>query len=546
MLLDLGAVWCHWCHVMEEDTYSDPKVLELLRARYLTVRVDQDSRPDLSNRYEDYGWPATIVFAADGSEIVKRRGFIPPGEMASMLQAIIDDPSPGPSVTPEKPVTASREASLAAALREELQKNFLEGYDEKEGSWGTVQKFLDWDNVERCLTLARGGDERALRMATQTLEAQRALIDPIWGGVYQYSTDGDWKHPHFEKIIQMQAENLRVYALAYAQLGREADLASARLIQRYLRDFLTSPEGAFYTSQDADLVPGEHAGEYFALDDKARRKQGIPRIDKNIYARENGWAINALVELSAATVDAAALKDAVRAAEWICAQRALPGGGFRHGESGPGYLGDTLGMGRAFLRLYAVTAERKWLDRASAACAYIAANFKAEAGFPSAQVDPMAIVKARPQFEENALLARFANLLSRYTGNAAQRGVAEHALKYLAAPEVAATRRSAVGGVLSADAELAVAPLHIVVVGAKTDPAARALFAVASRYPVVYRQLEWLDRGEKDAPKIDVQFPELKEAAAYVCSATACSPPISDARQFSERVDKFTKRKKEP
>src|SRR5271163_2556049 len=69
VLLDLGTTWCHWCHVMEEVTYRDAAVTGLVRQRYLAVRVDADSRPDLSNRYEDYGWPATIVFNSDGSEI---------------------------------------------------------------------------------------------------------------------------------------------------------------------------------------------------------------------------------------------------------------------------------------------------------------------------------------------------------------------------------------------------------------------------------------------------------------------------------------------
>lgn len=94
VLLDLGAVWCHWCHVMDEITYQDPKVIALINARYFAVRVDQDARPDLSLRYENYGWPATVVFNTDGSEIAKRQGYIPPKPMGSFLQAIIDDPSP--------------------------------------------------------------------------------------------------------------------------------------------------------------------------------------------------------------------------------------------------------------------------------------------------------------------------------------------------------------------------------------------------------------------------------------------------------------------
>ncbi|MGH8677774.1 MAG: DUF255 domain-containing protein, partial [Burkholderiales bacterium] len=72
VLLDLEAVWCHWCHVMERETYHDPAVMGLLDQHYIAVKVDQDARPDLSRRYENYGWPATIVFGPDGREIVKR------------------------------------------------------------------------------------------------------------------------------------------------------------------------------------------------------------------------------------------------------------------------------------------------------------------------------------------------------------------------------------------------------------------------------------------------------------------------------------------
>jgi uncharacterized protein YyaL (SSP411 family) len=96
VLLDLHAVWCHWCHVMDEKTYTDPSVRALIGQRYVAVSVDADSDPALASRYGDWGWPATIVLAPDGTEIVKRRGFIAPQQMASLLQAIIDDPTPGP------------------------------------------------------------------------------------------------------------------------------------------------------------------------------------------------------------------------------------------------------------------------------------------------------------------------------------------------------------------------------------------------------------------------------------------------------------------
>ena len=96
ILLDLHAVWCHWCHVMDEQTYADREVTALIAEHYIAVSVDADSDPGLASRYGDWGWPATIVLAADGTEIVKRRGFIAPAQMASLLRAIVDDPSPGP------------------------------------------------------------------------------------------------------------------------------------------------------------------------------------------------------------------------------------------------------------------------------------------------------------------------------------------------------------------------------------------------------------------------------------------------------------------
>jgi uncharacterized protein YyaL (SSP411 family) len=193
VLLDLGTVWCHWCHVMDEVTYKDPKVIELIRSRYLAVRLDADSRPDLSSLYEEYGWPATIVFGPDKGEIVKRRGYIPPKPMVAMLQAIIDDPTPGPSVLPEAELAPSNEAALSAAMRQTLRDTLTEAYDPKNLGWGTIQKWLDWDTLEYSMAEALRGEKTFERMARETLGAQLDLMDPVWGGVYQYSTDGDWR-----------------------------------------------------------------------------------------------------------------------------------------------------------------------------------------------------------------------------------------------------------------------------------------------------------------------------------------------------------------
>ena len=526
VLLDLGTVWCHWCHVMEEVTYRDPMVIGLVGKRYLAVRVDADARPDLSNRYEDYGWPATIVFNSDGSEIVKRRGYLPPAQMASMLQAIIDDPSPGPSVVPEAPSVPGGEITLGSERRNGLRQVLIDSYDNTNQGWGTTQKFLDWDTIEYCMTETERGDQTFERMGRETLAAQLKLLDPAWGGVYQYSTDGDWQHPHFEKIMQMQAEDLRIYAAAYALWHDDTYLQAAKRIRGYLKNFLTSPEGAFYTSQDADLIDGHHGGAYFQLGDSDRRKQGIPRIDTHVYARENGWAINALTVLYAVSGNRECLEDAVRAADWVCAHRALSNGGFQHDAADPAgpYLGDTLSMGRAFLALYGCTGDRAWLQKAVRTLEFISENFGTDVGYvTSARIGAL---KSRPQLDENIGVARLANLLWHYTGNAEYKRVSEQAMRFVVSPGTTDHRGYLVAGVLLADHEISAAPLHITVVGRKNDPKAQELFSAAIRQPRMYKRIEWLDEREGALPNPDVGYPTLKNAAAFLCTDKACSAPV--------------------
>src|SRR5579862_575170 len=193
VLLDLHAVWCHWCHVMDEKTYGDRSVIALIDQRYLPVTIDADSDPALASRYGDWGWPATIVLAADGTEIVKRRGFIPPEQMASLLQAIIEDPTPGPSV-PKAPAPAAPAGSAAlAAQRAAFRKTYEDAYDTKYGGWGSGQKFIDAPTMEYTLALVTDQrDATAERRARQTLDANLRILDPVWGGVFQYSESVDW------------------------------------------------------------------------------------------------------------------------------------------------------------------------------------------------------------------------------------------------------------------------------------------------------------------------------------------------------------------
>ena len=381
VILDLEAVWCHWCHVMEKTTYADPQVQSLLASKYIPVRVDQDANPDLSSRYGDWGWPATIVFGPDGSEIAKIRGYIEPERMQALLKAIIDDPTPGPSVAEAFEVKPASSAFLTKAQREELSKNYDKSYEEKLGGWGEVQKYIDADSMDLAITRAEAGDAAAMKRARQTLDAALALIDPVWGGVFQYSEGGSWQKPHFEKIMSFQAQYLRQYSQAYSLWKEPRYLGAARDIERYLVAFLQGDDGAFYVSQDADLDHDTDGHKYYALADAERRKLGMPRIDKNRYARENGWAISGLAAYYNISKDAKALQSAERAAKWVLANRSRPDGGFDHSQKDRGgpFIGDTLAMGQAFLDLYAATGDRDWLTSAAKAGDFVA-TFRDEAG----------------------------------------------------------------------------------------------------------------------------------------------------------------------
>ncbi|HET6602646.1 MAG TPA: DUF255 domain-containing protein [Xanthomonadaceae bacterium] len=536
VLLYLEAVWCHWCHVMDAQTYADPAVVELVMGHFVPLRIDQDARPDLATRYRRWGWPATIVLAPDGSEIVKRQGYIEPGPMRRLLQAIIADPSPESAAAVDLSEAPARD-SLVPTLRRALVDAHRAAFDPVLGGLRQGQKFLDRDSVEYALVRAAAGDSDEGARATLTLDAARALLDPVWGGVYQYSTHGDWQHPHYEKLTVRQAEYLRVYVLGAAALAQPRQLEVAAAIGGYLERFMRAHEGGYYTSQDADLVPGRHSADFFALDEVGRRARGMPRIDTHRYARETGMVAEALATMAEYTGDADALAAAVAAAGWVLRERALPGGGFRHDltdAAGP-YLADTLAMGRACLALYRATSARHWLGCASSAVTFIDARMRAPAAGYFSAVAGAAPIPPAIDVDENISLARFANLLAHYTGQDPHRAVAAHALRHLARPQVARARRTDPGIVLAAD-ELQSDPLHVVVVGARGDTTAQGLFAALGRLPGWYKRIEWWDRAEGPLPNHDVEYPVLSKPAAFVCTERVCSLPLYSPAEISEHL----------
>ena len=534
IILHMAAVWCHWCHVMEGTTYRDPAVLKLIGEKFIPVRVDQDAHPELSYRYEAWGWPATIMLDKEGNEIFRRQGYLPPDLFAKLLMAVIEDPS----ALPPSGLDAKAESgvhALDAAIRARLETLYREAYDRTHGGFGAVHRFIHGDTVELALVrsrpLKRHADPATYgEMAAKTLAGARRLIDPVWGGMFQYSDALDWSSPHFEKLMNIQRDALRMYVLAYQAGGDAAHLAAARDVARWLMERMRAPEGGFYVSQDAD-VDRETTGKiFYALDAAGRGRFREPAIDRNLYARETGWAAAGLAALYDVTGEAAYLDASTRAVDWAIAHRRAPGGGFGHARATDDdmHLGDTLAIGEAALFLYRSTGKRRWLGLAIETARAIDAQFRDKdgGGFVVRQPDPKAIGALRKpvkQIDENVAAVRFFNLLHRYSADSAFRAAAEHGMGWL----VALTRDDVVlPGALLADDELAREPAHVTVVGAKDDPAAQALYAAAQRYPTRYLRIEWLDRGEGPLPNPDVDYPELPQAAAFACANGVCSLPV--------------------
>jgi uncharacterized protein YyaL (SSP411 family) len=485
----------------------------------------------------------------DGNEIFKRRGYIPPELFAKLLLAVIEDPSALPSYTVGAATDADAVA-LTAGRRERTEALLLKSYDRTNGGFGDVHRFIHGDTLEWTLergrALERNTDPALWReVSAKTLAGARHLIDPVWGGMYQYSEKLDWSGPHYEKLLNIQRDALRAYVLAW-QIGHDpADFAAARDIARWLMDFMRARGGAFHTSQDADAGPALHGDVFYAKSDAKRRAGPQPPIDRNVYARENGWAIASLAALHDVTGDAALLGAAVRAFDWTLANRRAPNGGFGHARAADDdtHLGDTLAVAEAALALYRSTAERRYLARAADLGEVIVRDHRdPTGGFMVRQPEPGAkgvLAKPVKQIDENVATVRLLNLLARHTARPAFRQAAEHGMRYLIS---LAEDDLVVPGALLADRELLREPAHVTIVGAKDDPAARALYAAARTYPTRYLRIEWLDRREGPLPAADIDYPEMPEAAAFACANGACSVPVFTVAEVHNIVAKVDDR----
>ena len=310
VFLEIGANWCHWCHVMDEKTYSDPEVQDYLEQNFILTREDQDSRPDLYATYRRWGWPAIIVFNAKAEELLRLKGYQEKGEFLTELKSVVENPEP----LPEDQINdqdLTYNANAAAILQ-----SFKQRIDHEKGAYPWNHKLLDLEGVLLALNHYRDNDSLK-KWLDITIENSYNLVDPVWSGVYQYSAKESWDHQHYEKLLKIQARYIEAYSRYGVLTGNKKAILTAEEIVGYCDRFLGNETPLYYNSQNADLIEGKHSESYYKLNEKKRLEKGVPSVDQRIYLKENAALAKSLLYLWAATDKQLYLDRAAKMVDYI-------------------------------------------------------------------------------------------------------------------------------------------------------------------------------------------------------------------------------------
>lgn len=521
VILDLGASWCHWCHVMDDSTYSNKAVIDYLSSNYICARANQDFRPDLYSRYKEYGWPATVIFDAEANELVKYAGYANPREFLNLLAQTVENPG----MAPQPAAKVLSEGRWNDSIRRYIQNDFDNFLDYEKGAFDMNQKFVEYDAFE--YVLLHQEDPVFKNWLKVTVRNSEKINDRVWGGVYQYSTGRDWNYPHFEKILSVQARYLKIYSRYYAVLKDQPALAAAKNIVRYLDRFLKSSTALYYNSQDADLKEGEHAGDYFIMNDKLRLARGIPRIDSTCCLKENALLAEAFVYLWSATGDTLYLNRAGRMLHQLDRDFYVKGFGYVHyqNERNAIALGDYEYFCRALISYYNATGSEWSKEKAGDLGREIIRNFKGTQGFVNYRsgTNPL---PPTPMLTENIDLCRLLNRLYYVTGDEQFRTAAKQIFSYLISEKVL-KEIIAESGILMAKEELDREPVKLVVFlrsehESEWNQALTELWRLSSDYFVIDRVI-----GEAVPEKyMDMRKAAGESNCAFMCSSTSCSSPV--------------------
>ena len=546
ILLAISAVWCHWCHVMDETSYSDPRIIERINERFVPVRVDNDRRPDVNARYNQGGWPTTAFLAPAGA-LLAGATYMPPEQMLGALDQIADFYKENHAHVEERAVELRKESSAerpaSGELRETMIARVLEeisdAYDPEYGGFGSEQKFPMTDVLDFLLQEYRAtGDQRLYDMLAKTVLAMSSggMYDRVEGGFFRYSTTRDWSVPHFEKMTEDHAALLRILAELTRTTRNDAFRSTLESALRYVRTVLRDPVTGFFAgSQDADEA-------YFALPLDERRKREAPYVDRTSYSNWTAAMAGAFAFAAAALEDDGVMDESQAAFDALHEQMRDENGLLYHFQEPGGtpqvrgLLTDQVAYLRALLDAHETSGEPRFFTRARELAAAIDGAFASPNGGyydhagTEEQLGNLA-VRQRP-LADNSLLAENFLRLAVLDDDDAKRASAERALqvyasnyggmRMFAAPFARALRRffgTAASVVLVGEPE----QTSDLREGARTLP--DPLLTVRTIAPDDAKTL----RGRGMDPQL--------APAAYLCRGTVCSAPATSTAQLRDAFE---------
>ena len=295
ILLDIGAVWCHWCHVMDRESYENPELAAILNQHFIAIKVDRDERPDVDVRYQaavsaisgQGGWPLTAFLTSTGQPFFGGTYFPAddrygrPGFKRVLLtmaevwrnrrEEALESAQSVMAAIEQNENFSGRGANLSLGLVEKIANSILKQFDARNGGFGSQPKFPHSGALDLLIEFATraappskiGQEAREAAVLTLTRMSQGGVYDQLAGGFHRYSVDERWVVPHFEKMLYDNTELLRNYVHAYQSFVKPEFAHVATEIIRWLDNSMTDRErGGFYGSQDADIDLDDD-GDYF-------------------------------------------------------------------------------------------------------------------------------------------------------------------------------------------------------------------------------------------------------------------------------------------
>jgi hypothetical protein len=342
ILLDISAVWCHWCHRLDHDTYSVPDIARYIESNFIPIRVDTDKRPDINHRYNMGGWPTTAFLTPDG-RVIGGGTYIPPDQMRQALQEVKSSWEKSQGGTVSQIETSSTESnpigSLSPCIIDEILGEVANNFDSIFGGFGSQPKFPNTEAQELALLKYRyTGNREFLRIVTVTLQnvGKSGTYDKEMGEFFRYSTTRDWSIPHFEKMCEDNARWLQLCLHAYQATGEPFYAEIAMGIVGYVNTWLSDQEnGCFYGSQDADE-------EYYKHSRDERAALEPPYVDRTIYTNWNALMVSAYLEASFVLGDMCAREFALKSLDRLVDLNYNPEAGMYHFHDGQPHLAGQL------------------------------------------------------------------------------------------------------------------------------------------------------------------------------------------------------------